>query len=206
MREAILDAAERSFAERGLAGVSMRGIAAEAGLRNQASLYHHFQDKQALYEAVLERGLAPLVALLAQAGDRGLAPGPENPALDRLVDYLAEHPQLSRLIQRANLDDSRLLRTTLQRILQPLYVRGLAVLSGAAGPWEPADLPHLAAGLFHLIFGYFANAPLLEVVADHDPHSPAAVARQRRFLKAAIAQLLGSAPARRVPRNGRRRF
>ncbi|MFI5366367.1 MAG: TetR family transcriptional regulator [Candidatus Binatia bacterium] len=32
----ILDAAERRFAERGFAGVSMRGIAADAGLRNQA--------------------------------------------------------------------------------------------------------------------------------------------------------------------------
>src|SRR5439155_7149757 len=42
-RDAILDAAERRFAERGFAGVSMREIAAEAGLKNQASLYHHFR-------------------------------------------------------------------------------------------------------------------------------------------------------------------
>ena len=67
-RDAILDAAERCFAERGFAGVSTREIAAEAGLRNQASLYHHFTDKRALYEAALARGVAPIVALMEETG------------------------------------------------------------------------------------------------------------------------------------------
>src|SRR5205823_2673511 len=66
-RDAILDAAERCFAERGFAGVSTREIAAEAGLRNQASLYHHFTDKRALYEAALARGVAPIVALMEES-------------------------------------------------------------------------------------------------------------------------------------------
>ena len=41
----ILDAAERRFAERGFDGVSVREIATDAGLKNQASLYHHFKNK-----------------------------------------------------------------------------------------------------------------------------------------------------------------
>src|SRR6266508_3536281 len=56
-REQILDAGERLFAQRGYDGVSMRDIVAETALRNQASLYHHFRNKRALYEAVLRRGL-----------------------------------------------------------------------------------------------------------------------------------------------------
>src|SRR2546426_1687047 len=67
-RDVILDAAERRFAERGFSGVSMREIAADAGLRNQASLYHHFRDKRALYEAVLARGITPIIALVAESG------------------------------------------------------------------------------------------------------------------------------------------
>jgi len=176
-RDVILDAAERCFAERGFAGVSTREIAAEAGLRNQASLYHHFTDKRALYEAALARGVERTV--------------------DRLLDYLAAHPHLPRLIQRAGLDDSRSLRTAVRTLLRPLYTHGLRLLQGAVGPWEPADLPHLATGLYHLLFGYFANAALLEVIVDEDPRSPAAVARQRRFLKAAVTQLLGVAPGAR---------
>src|SRR5579884_2427519 len=71
-RDQILDAAERAFAERGFSGVSMREIAAEVGLRNQASLYHHFRDKHALYEAVLARGVEAIVALVV-AGEPAAA-------------------------------------------------------------------------------------------------------------------------------------
>src|SRR5499426_3363988 len=96
-RDVILDAAERRFAERGFAGVSMREIAAEAGLKNQASLYHHFRHKRALYEAVLARGVAPIVALVAESGrggpgERGrLEPATVEAVLDRVFDYLEEH-------------------------------------------------------------------------------------------------------------------
>jgi AcrR family transcriptional regulator len=194
-RDVILDAAERRFADRGFAGVSMREIAAEAGLKNQASLYHHFKDKRALYEAVLSRGITPIVALVTEGGkawpgDDALSEDVVGPVLDRILDYLEQHPHLPRLIQRAGLDDSRYLRSTLTRLLRPLYSQGLRVLE-TFGPWDAAELPHLAAGLYHLIFGYFADAALLEAVVQHDPRSPAAVARQRRFLRAAVAQLLG---------------
>lgn len=209
-RDLILDAAERRFAERGFAGVSMREIAAEAGLRNQASLYHHFRDKRALYEAVLGRGIAALVTLIEEsakdwpAGQIGrLDPAVQERVLDHVLDYLAEHPHLPRLIQRAGLDDSRYLRATATRILRPLYAQGLRVLQGTLGPWDEADLPHLAMGLYQLIFGYFADATLLEVVAQQDPRSAAAFARQRRFLKTAVAQLLGVTGPRVTARSRR---
>ena len=112
---------------------------------------------------------------------------------DRMVDHLAANPYLPRLIQRAGLDDSKYLRSTLTRLLRPFYAEGMAVLaSSAAASWSPEELPHVAAGLYHLIFGYFANAPLLEVVLQEDPRSPAAIARQRQFLKTALGLLLGT--------------
>lgn len=200
-RDLILDAAERRFAEGGFAGVSMRELAADAGLRNQASLYNHFRNKRALYEAVLARGVDPIVAVIAasgnaQRGARGSVVVAGNPGafVDLLLDYLVEHPHLPRLIQRAALDDSRYLRSALTRLLRPLYAQGIRVLAAAEGPWQDAELPHLAAGLYQLIFGYFASAKLLETVVDGDPLSPAALARQRDFVKAAVAQLLGAAP------------
>lgn len=188
-RDVILDAAERRFAERGFAGVSVRVIAADAGLKNQASLYHHFKNKKALYEAVLQRGLAPIVELVATSETAGET---TDPVLDRIVDYLASRPHLPRLIQRAGLDDTKTLRGTVQRLLGPLYRSGLQVLAGTGGAWAPSEIPHLAAGLYHLIFGYFANAGLLEAVLNEDPRSAAALARQSRFLKVAIARLLGT--------------
>src|SRR5262245_8378430 len=189
-RDVILDAAEQCFGASGFAGVSMREIAALAGLRNQASLYHHFRDKQDLYEAVLARGVGPLVALVAESTPGGAV----DVVLDRILDYLEEHPHLPRLIQRAGLDDARQLRSTLARFLRPLYAQGMKALGGRPGRWEPAELPHVAAGIYHLIFGYFASGALLELVTEQAPDSPAAVARQRRFLKRAISQLLGGLP------------
>jgi AcrR family transcriptional regulator len=208
-RDAILDVAELRFAARGFSGVSMREIATDAGLRNQASLYHHFRDKQALYEAVLWRGLGPVVELVTEASRNAAAAASPASAtdavLDRLFDHLADHPHLPRLIQRAGLDDTRALRATLARFLRPLYETGLDVLADTRGRWEAADLPHLAAGLYLLIFGYFANTALLAVVADQDAESPAWVARQRRFLKTAVTQLLGTPAAPRlVPGRHRR--
>ncbi len=200
-RAHILDTAERHFAEHGFAAVTMRHIAMDAGLRNQASLYHHFRDKRALYEAALARGVEPIVALLAESA--AVAPPTNGGAarrkavetiLDRLLDYLAGHPHLPLLIHRAVLDDSRHLRDVIAPLLAQTYNAGLNALAGSSARWEVDDLPHVAFGIYHLIFGYFANAPLLEVLLPGDPRGAEGVKRQRRFVKEAVVQLLGVGP------------
>lgn len=54
-REKLLRAAERLFAERGIAPVSMREINKEAGQRNTSAIHYHFGSKDALIEAIFER-------------------------------------------------------------------------------------------------------------------------------------------------------
>lgn len=197
-RECVLDVAERHFAERGFAAVTMRDIASEAGLKNQASLYNHFANKQCLYEAVLARGLEPIVALMAQSGGgRGHATD-VAPSVEKMLDYLARHPDVPRLIQRAALDDGRRLRGTVTRLLRPVFTQGLTSLAASAEGRSPEELPYLALGLYHLIFGYFANLQLLEIVGQPDPLGAASLARQTAFVKAAVADLLTP----RRPRRG----
>lgn len=190
-RSLILDAAERRFAEHGFSGVAMREIAADVGLKNQASLYHHFRNKRALYEAVMERGLDPILAMVAEAVDAGKAgTGMVDAGIDRVLDHLAEHPNLPRLIQRG-LDDSRYLRNAIPKLLIPLSAQSMSWLLETGGPWKAEDLGYLVVGFYHLIVGYFANTALVEMALQADPLSPAAVARQRRFLKLAFAGILG---------------
>jgi AcrR family transcriptional regulator len=184
-RDVILDAAERHFAERGFDGVSMREIAADAGLRNQASLYHYFEHKQALYEAVLQRGVGLLIDVVADTRDSGSL----TSYLDRVLDYIVDHPHLAVLMQRVSLDESEAARAIVSRVVRPLFGEGVRLL-GDARDWAPEDLPHLAAGLYHLIFGYFADAALLRTVMRDDPMSTRAIARQRRFVHAAVQRLL----------------
>ena len=55
-REHVLQIAARQFRERGYAGVSLRSIAGEAGIK-AGSLYYHFDSKEDLVAAVLDRGI-----------------------------------------------------------------------------------------------------------------------------------------------------
>ena len=190
-RDLILDAAERRFAERGFAGVAVREIAADAGLKNQASLYHHFKNKRAIYEAVLARGIEPLMKIIG-AGPTGAETALTEALVDRMLDYLRRHPHLPRLLQRAGLDESRYLRKALGRHMRPLYDQGLRRLATSGTPWAPEELPYVAAGFYHLIFGYFADAAVLASVLETDLRSAAALARERRFLKTVARKLLGT--------------
>jgi AcrR family transcriptional regulator len=191
-RERILVVAGRRFAEHGFAGAAVRDIAAEAGLRNQASLYHHFRNKRALYEAALARGIEPILEIAAQSqADGGLG----TTLVDRLVEHLAAHPHLPRLIQRAALEDRRYLPSAIPRVIRPLYAEGLRVLAAMRPDLDADMLPHLAAAFYHLIFGYFASAQLLEAVFENDPLAPGAVRRQQAFLHTALSGLIGVVPA-----------
>jgi AcrR family transcriptional regulator len=87
-RERILDAALALMAEHGVAGMSMRMLAAECGL-NVATLYHHFPSKAELLEAVL-RGRGYLDRMAAERPpDEVTRPGdPPAVRLRRFVRWL----------------------------------------------------------------------------------------------------------------------
>jgi AcrR family transcriptional regulator len=53
-RERLIDVAHDLFAERGYAAVGTEEIVARAGV-TRGALYHHFRDKQDLFQAVFER-------------------------------------------------------------------------------------------------------------------------------------------------------
>ena len=194
-REVILDTAERLFAARGVEGVAVRDLAREMGI-TASSLYNHFPGKQALYDAVLERGLGPIVDVVA--GQDGLGPERVHATLDRLTAHLTRHPHLARLLQRALLEESPAVQALLERWIGSLYREGIAVVRKAArdAGWEAEQVPHLGVALFGMIFAYFTNAAALRRLAGwrDDLFSARALAVQRRFLEQAIIRLLGPRP------------
>ena len=104
-RDRILDVAERLFAQKGLAGTAVRDIARAAGL-TAPSLYNYFEGKQALYEAVIARGVQPLFDLISNvARAPGRGEDRTGAMLDGIMDHLASHPDLARLIQHEALTD-----------------------------------------------------------------------------------------------------
>jgi AcrR family transcriptional regulator len=198
-REVILDTAERLFALRGVDGVAVRDLAREMAL-TAPSLYNHFPSKQALYDAVLERGLHPIADLLAEAWHPGaLHPDHVRVTVDRLVAHLAKHPHLARLLQRALLEETANVQEIITRWLNPLYREGFAVIreTAEAAGWDDRELPQLTIGLFGLVFAYFTNTTTLRLLAGAgDPYSQDSLAVQRAFLEKAIVRLLGPRPRR----------
>ncbi|MBI3132188.1 MAG: TetR/AcrR family transcriptional regulator [Acidobacteria bacterium] len=78
----ILDAAERVFAARGLQAASVRAIAAEAAC-DASLIYYHFDSKETLFLALLDRLLPALHQELAR-----LSAEVERPVVERLWETL----------------------------------------------------------------------------------------------------------------------
>lgn len=195
-RDRILDVAESLFAQKGLAGTAVRDIARAAGL-TAPSLYNYFEGKQALYEAVLARGVQPLFDLIsgvARSGARGEERTGEM--LDGIMDHLASHPDLARLIQHEALTDGASLEKIAQGWLRPIVSFGLVAMQNSPdNVWSEEERPLAVAAWIHVILGHFAMAPLLRSLFDFDPLAPDQIERQKRFLRR-YAQILMSGAQR----------
>jgi AcrR family transcriptional regulator len=182
-RERILDVAERLFAQKGFAGTAVRDIAREAAL-TAPSLYNHFDGKQALYEAVLARGVQPLVDLIDDLGKTTARDPRTGDFLDRIVDHLAAHPNIARLIQHESLMGGASLSRIVHGWLRPIVSAGLGAMeSNRESVWNEEERPLAVAAWIHVIVGHFASAPLLEELFEVDPLSPEQLERQKRFLR-----------------------
>jgi AcrR family transcriptional regulator len=194
-RERILDVAEALFADQGFAGTSVRDIAAAAGL-TAASLYNHFDGKEALYAAVLERGIRPLV-LLMQSHTGG---GPVDETAAELVGHVMEHlrrrPHLPRLIQHEALTGGSHLARLARDWVRPLLHYGTTEMKREPSHWDADEYPLVIAAWIHLLLGHFTMAPLFREVLDEDPLAPPLIERQTRFLQK-LARILATAPSRR---------
>ena len=111
-RAAILDAAERLFADHGYDATSLTQVGAAAGVSRGTPGYF-FRSKSELYQAVLDRSFAEVREAVRAGRARALASG-ESPdtilagAVSDYFDFLAARPNFVRLIEREALSGSRL--------------------------------------------------------------------------------------------------
>ena len=86
-RQRILDAAARTFRDKGFAGTTLNDIAVAARLR-AGSIYYHFDSKERLLEEVLDIGIARVSAAVRQALE---ALPPETSPADRIRTGIEAH-------------------------------------------------------------------------------------------------------------------
>ena len=103
----ILAAARDEFAEHGLGGARMDRIAERAGL-NKRLIYYYFEDKDRLFQAVLEQAYLHIRQEERKLNLLGLKPAE---ALRRLVEftwnYYLSHPEFLSLLKSENLQAAR---------------------------------------------------------------------------------------------------
>lgn len=175
----ILDVAEQLFAEKGFEGSSLREIAEGVGIR-EPGLYRHFANKEAIYEAVLERGLMPMMNLLQALSEREDARQHLHRLPLEMIELLEQHPSMAALFQRALLSPSQSVAE--QRMagwLETLFDKARQVVSQlsqkkAAGGAAGSDLPDemmlnlMMINMFNLCVGYFTCASFFDRVGVQD--------------------------------------
>src|SRR5689334_4477993 len=102
-RDAVLDAAERLFAERGYDATSLNDVGSAAGVSRGTPGYF-FRSKELLYRAVLERCLERVRAAVRSGRERALA-SEEPPevvlagAVGEYFDFISANPHFVRLLE-----------------------------------------------------------------------------------------------------------
>lgn len=177
----ILDAAEKLFAQKGYKGTSLRDIARNAHIQ-QPGIYKHFDSKQHLYTAVLDRGLSPMIDAmqnhLVDGGEEAYAQ-----LLDQMTDLLAEHPAMAALFQQALLvDDSPDNQQPITEWLVRLLVQGKETIAPMGGSSHEEQAIHIIA-TFNLVTGYFLSQRIFETLAQGKVTDPVNVERQKQLLR-----------------------
>jgi AcrR family transcriptional regulator len=199
-REAIVAAATRRFALRGVEATSLDDVAEAAGF-TKGAIYANFPNKRALVDAVIERNVVQI--------DPAILVRPDLPLADRLALIGREVAELTRTVPRetvlldleyslAALRNPRK-RATLPGRLQaqqaqskdvPAQFEALNAAQGARPPFESAELLRLAAILARGIIRAAAEMPdaltpgaietLFRLLAGGEPAASARQSRRRR--------------------------
>jgi len=187
-RAAILSAAVAEFAEHGIDGARTDRIAREARV-NKALLYYYFEDKDALYEAVLDRVFSGMREQVMPVLESDLPPREKLlEYVGRYFDYIAANPQFPRVVQsemmRVGMHGSPRMLRIAREYFAPIYGRLAQTLHEGAEsrqlrPLNPMDFVPSVVGV--VIF-YFSTASTMKAMLKTDPLSKNRIAERRKFV------------------------
>lgn len=176
LRDKILHAAAREFAEAGFAGASMGSIGRAADV-TKGGVYFHFRSKEELFFAVLDRWSSGLRAALPAAG-RGSGSGARHlhEFVAAFLDYHFRHPHGASLLRVAATEmQARFtaqLREDLGGSLRALRARIRDLLTegardGSLFATDPAQAAFLLAGAVEgIVQQWLASPPDVEPYCD----------------------------------------
>jgi TetR/AcrR family acrAB operon transcriptional repressor len=165
-RDSILDAAERLFVEQGVSRTTLQHIATAAGV-TRGAIYWHFDDKGALFNAMMERVTLPFECALS-----GLGKSDATTVLSDVRQFFVEifrvtetNPQARRVLEIASLkvefvsemEAVRVRRRQSKCELTEQVVERLKLAQAAGLIRADVEPQLLAAGLWALMDGLIRN-------------------------------------------------
>jgi len=208
-RNAILQSAERVFAEQGFDRARLEDVARAVGIR-RASIVYYFRDKKELYHTVLGGMFSDYADVLESAlfGPGDVVERMEAAVL-AWVDFVAGRPTFARVLLRELADAGgdgvpALLEHTLR--VQELVKRFEAESSGdpllSHIDVQPA---HMVASVAGASLFLFVAMPVLMPAGDFDPLEATHVEAHRREVLRTARRLMGTGPKVRTrPANAER--
>ncbi|MGE5623422.1 MAG: TetR/AcrR family transcriptional regulator [Methanocella sp.] len=180
--ERIFDVAVDLFSRRGYAGVSIRDIAREVGIK-ESSVYHHFRSKEEILAAILERCEAATAATIPTdefTVELLSAMEPEEffrRGMEKSLQFgtAPEIEKILRIVMNEQFRSRRAREIVLQTIHRPLaFVEEVLTRLIAAGRVKPLD-----PGLLAAEYQYPLNALFLEyLLVKYDGGDTAPVERR----------------------------
>ena len=184
LRQAVIDQAGVILAEEGLASLSLRGIAKAVGVSG-AALYSHFQNKDALLEAMAVQGYLQLQQYLTESEWYSGFSLIEQLAI-AYVSFALDHPHLFRLMfgrELAILPQSAEREQAAGLCFQPIYQEVSRMLRQSARQLQVEDAAISAWAIVHGL------ATLMMDGKVQCPVEPAA--RQQRIVSLCQPLILG---------------
>ncbi|HOX20609.1 MAG TPA: TetR/AcrR family transcriptional regulator [Gemmatimonadales bacterium] len=200
-REAVLDAAERLFAERGFEATSLTDVGAAAGVSRGTPGYF-FGSKADLYRAVLERCFSEVRSAVRSGRERALASGePRETVLAGVVseyfDFITANPNFVRLIEWEALTGGRTLQDVpphVEAAQEALAALTDEVALDAAHPEEAAQLLLSVIGLCW--FPLVHSGTMLRAMGIDAADPSFLQARKRHVIDLVLSGTLGRSQSR----------
>lgn len=197
-RAAILEAAERAFAESGYEGARLQDIAEAVGIR-RASIVYYFRDKRELYDAVLGLLLGAWLERLSEALE-----GPQTEsasAIERIessvsawVDFVIGRPSFARIVLREVAGAGGARPEAVVGHIGPFFEligRFMESEGGEIARSSPVAPEHLASAIAGSTLFFVAAMPALVPGGDFDPLNPTEAAAHREEIMKITRRLLG---------------
>lgn len=199
-REAILDAAERLFAERGYEQASLSEVGQAAGVSRGTPGYF-FGSKEQLYRDVLTRCLERVRAAVRSGRERALASN-EAPevvlagAVGEYFDFIHQNPSFVLLLEREALAGGAQLQQIPPHLQAAQEALGAIVSELALDPGDEALARQLLISMIALSWFDVVHGPTVLRALGVDGQAPAFLDERRRHVVHLVVQgLLGRIPA-----------